>query len=152
MLSTVNGVLLMEFKVPITKIERLSSYPSLACAISCIFASVFARMYGKRPVYIVSTSIFLISCVWTATIKTNYNSFFAARFVSGLGLGAYEAIVLSSVGDMYFVRGSRWFLVPRSMTDFYTSGPSKRQTYRLLQRAGSWTCQFLPSSERLCRG
>ncbi|KAL2043855.1 hypothetical protein N7G274_003375 [Stereocaulon virgatum] len=108
-LSTVNGVLLLEFQTSITKVENLSSYPPLACAISCLFASVLARMIGKRPVYLMSTTIFLISTVWCALIGKDYGSFFAARFISGLGLGAYEAIVLSTVGDLYFVhqRGKR---------------------------------------------
>jgi MFS family permease len=61
-------------------------------------------MVGKRPVYLMSTTIFLISTVWCALIGKDYGSFFAARFISGLGLGAYEAIVLSTVGDLYLVR------------------------------------------------
>lgn len=61
-------------------------------------------MIGKRPVYLISTTLLLISTVWCALIKNDYGSFFAARFISGLGLGAYEAIALSSVGDLYFVR------------------------------------------------
>lgn len=85
------------------KIENLSSYPPLACAISCIFASVLARMIGKRTVYLISTTIFLISTVWCALTTMDYGSFFTARFISGLGLGAYEAIVLSTVGDLYIV-------------------------------------------------
>ena len=103
-LQTVNGILLLEFQTSITKVENLSSYPPLACAISCIFASVLARMIGKRPVYLISTTIFLISTVWCALTEKDYGSFFTARFISGLGLGAYEAIVLSTVGDLYFVR------------------------------------------------
>ena len=83
--------------------ENLSSYEPLAAAISCIFAVVLARMIGKRPVYLISTAFFLISSVWSSLVEKDYGSFFAARFISGLGLGAYEAIVLSSVGDLYFV-------------------------------------------------
>ena len=60
-------------------------------------------MIGKRPVYLISTAFFLISGVWSSLIEKDYGSFFGARFISGLGLGAYEAIVLSSVGDLYFV-------------------------------------------------
>lgn len=103
-LQTVNGVLQLEFQTSITKIENLSSYSPLASAVSCIFASVLARMIGKRPVYLISTTFFLISVIWCALIGKDYGSFFAARFIAGLGLGAYEAVVLSTVGDLYFVR------------------------------------------------
>lgn len=61
-------------------------------------------MVGKRPIYLIATTILLISVVWCALIEKDYGSFFAARFIAGLGLGAYEAIVLSTVGDLYFVR------------------------------------------------
>ena len=103
LLSTVNGVVTKEFDLPIMKIENLSSYPLLAAGVSCVFASVLARMIGKCPIDIASTTILLITMIWSATIGDNYDSFFAARFISGLGLGSYEALVLSSIGNMYFV-------------------------------------------------
>ncbi|KAI4193698.1 MAG: hypothetical protein LQ350_008194 [Teloschistes chrysophthalmus] len=109
LLSSVNGVVQAEFQLPILKIENLSSYPLLASGVACVFASVLARVVGKRPIYLFSTTILLVTVIWSAAIGTNYDSFFAARFISGLGLGAYEALVLSSIGDMYFVhqRGKR---------------------------------------------
>ena len=103
LLSTVNGVLAQEFGLPIEKIENLSSYPLLASGVTCALASILARIVGKRPIYVASTSILLITCVWSALIGKNYNSFFAARIISGIGLGTYEALVLSSIGDLYFV-------------------------------------------------
>ncbi|KAL8659426.1 MAG: hypothetical protein Q9202_007131 [Teloschistes flavicans] len=103
LLSTVNGIVQTEFQLPILKIENLSSYPLLASGVACVFASVLARVVGKRPIYIFSTTILLVTVIWSAAIGTDYDSFFAARFISGLGLGAYEALVLSSIGDMYFV-------------------------------------------------
>ena len=103
LLSTVNGVVQEEYEIPIMKIENLSSYPLLAAGVSCVFASVLARIIGKRPIYIASTTILLITVTWSAAIGDSYRSFFAARFISGLGLGSYEALVLSSIGDMYFV-------------------------------------------------
>ncbi|KAL8640746.1 MAG: hypothetical protein Q9228_002372 [Teloschistes exilis] len=103
LLSSVNGVVQTEFQLPILKIENLSSYPLLASGIACVFASVLARVVGKRPIYVFSTTILLVTVVWSAAIGTDYDSFFAARFISGSGLGAYEALVLSSIGDLYFV-------------------------------------------------
>ena len=102
LLSTVNGVLAQEFGLPIEKIENLSSYPLLVSGVTCAIASILARIVGKRPIYIASTSILLITCVWSALIEKDYGSFFAARLISGIGLGSYEALVLSSIGDMYF--------------------------------------------------
>lgn len=103
LLSTVNGILAEEFELSIEKIENLSSYPLLASGVTCAIASILARILGKRPIYIVSTSLLLATCIWSALIKRSYGSFFTARIISGVGLGSYEALVLSSIGDMYFV-------------------------------------------------
>ena len=130
LLSTVNGVLAVEFGLPIEKIENLSSYPLLASAVTCGIASILARIVGKRPIYVASTSILLITCIWSALIEKDYNSFFAARIISGIGLGSYEALVLSSIGDMYFV-SSRFYLGYVD-TDF-NIGPSARKASRVLE-------------------
>ena len=108
LLSTVNGVIAEEFGLPITKVENLSSYPLLASGITCPIASIVARYLGKRPIYLISTTLLLVTCVWSAMIKQNFESFFAARILSGVGLGTFEALVLSSIGDMYFVRLAYW--------------------------------------------
>ena len=103
LLSTVNGVVQTEFDVSILKVENLSSYPLLASGVACLFTSVLARLIGKRPIYLFSSAILLVTIIWSALIGTDYASFFAARFISGIGLGAFEALILSSIGDMYFV-------------------------------------------------
>ena len=67
-----NGVLAQEFGLPIEKIEDLSSYPLLASGITCGVASILARVVGKWPIYVASTSILLITCIWSALIEKNY--------------------------------------------------------------------------------
>ncbi|KAI4184143.1 MAG: hypothetical protein L6R41_004951 [Letrouitia leprolyta] len=111
LLSTVNAVLATEFERPIEEIEKLSSYPLLTSGATCAIASILAHHVGKRPIYIVSTIILCMTCLWSALIggKTQFRNFFAARILSGVGLGTFEALVLSSIGDLYFVhqRGKR---------------------------------------------
>ena len=140
LLSTVNGILAQEFGLPIEKIENLSSYPLLASAVTCAIASILARIVGKRPIYVASTSILLVTCIWSASIRKNFNSFFAARLISGIGLGSYEALVLSSIGDMYFAS-----LLP-SPGSFQSSdakqGSSTGQTSCLLEHHVPGTDQF----------
>ena len=84
------------------KIENLSSYPLLASGVTCGVASILARAVGKRPNYLASTRILLITCIWSALIGKDYGSFFAARLICRVGLRSCEALVLSSIGDMYF--------------------------------------------------
>lgn len=69
LLSTVIRVLAQDFELPIENIENLSLYPLLASGVTCGVASMLARIVGKRPVYVASTSFLLITCIWSALIE-----------------------------------------------------------------------------------
>lgn len=73
-----------------------------------ISVSAFSRKYGKRPVFLVST---LLDIVGTAVgeAKIDYNYLLAARIIQGFSTSAFESLIVSTVGDIYFVheRGLR---------------------------------------------
>lgn len=148
LLSTVNGVLAQEFGLPIEKIENLSSYPLLASGVTCAVASILARIVGKRPIYVASTTILLITCIWSALIGTDFDSFFAARLISGIGLGSYEALVLSSIGDMYFASESHFSKSCRGSNT--KPGSSTGKTSRVLEYNVPWTNSIESDHQRLC--
>lgn len=91
-----------DYKITILKAEKFSSYPFLATGCACAVASLFARTFGKRPIYLLSAILELVSCIWSA-VATSYGSQLGARILLGLGIGAFESVVLSSIGDLYFV-------------------------------------------------
>lgn len=68
----------------------------------------FSRKYGKRPVFLVST---LFDIIGTAIgqAKIDYKYLLAARIIQGFSTSAFESLIVSTVGDMYFVhqRGLR---------------------------------------------
>ena len=101
-LAVVTAELAAEFKVPIARAETTNTYWFLATAGACIFSSVSARLFGKRLIYLVAIAILFASATWTAA-ATTFNSILASRIVYGFGLGAFESLPWSSVGDMYFV-------------------------------------------------
>ena len=49
-----------------------------------------------------AAALLLATTIWTSRVNS-YRSFVAARVLEGLGNGPFESIVLSSVGDIYFV-------------------------------------------------
>ena len=55
-----------------------------------------------RPVYLLSAILELTAAIWNAT-ATSYGSLLGSRILYGLGLGAFEALVLATVGDIYYV-------------------------------------------------
>lgn len=81
---------------------RFAGWQFWPAAVAGLVGSAFARVWGKRPVYLFSIILLFIGGIWNA-LATSADSFLGARVLQGLGLGAFETIVPSSIGDMYFV-------------------------------------------------
>ncbi|KAI8657032.1 hypothetical protein LRP88_12345 [Fusarium phalaenopsidis] len=83
-------------------IAKLNGYMLLAVGAVSPFASAFARKYGKRPVFVLSSVIGLAGCL-VAEFSKNYNTLVAGRLLQGFGASAYESLCTSVVTDIYFV-------------------------------------------------
>ncbi|KAL2670505.1 hypothetical protein Neosp_014293 [[Neocosmospora] mangrovei] len=83
-------------------IAKLNGYMLLAIGAVSPLASAFARKYGKRPVFVLSSVIGLVGCL-VAEFSKNYNTLVAGRLLQGFGASAYESLCTSVVTDIYFV-------------------------------------------------
>ncbi|KAF8470681.1 major facilitator superfamily domain-containing protein [Kalaharituber pfeilii] len=109
-LAPVNGVLVEEFNTTYTVVANFSGYQFFASGAAGLLCEVMARLWGKRPIYFLSTAFLLAGTVWNAMVKSgDVGGFMGARVLQGVGLGAFETLVVSSIGDIYFVhqRGKR---------------------------------------------
>ena len=93
-----------ELGVSIAKVESFTSYSFISLGVGCALSAIFARVVGKRPVYLVSGVFGLAGAAWNAS-GTSYGSLLGSRILYGIGAGAFEALVLASIGDMYYVSG-----------------------------------------------
>jgi MFS family permease len=103
LLAPVTGVIAEEFRVSIEKSSLAAGYPLLAAGCMAYVSQIWAPIFGKRSNYIFSSLIYVATCAWCTQVRT-FGEFLAARTVQGLGNGAFESIVISSIGDLYFVR------------------------------------------------
>ncbi|KAK2595650.1 hypothetical protein QQS21_006621 [Conoideocrella luteorostrata] len=71
-------------------------------AIGCIFFVPLVHKFGRRPLYLFSTLLQLVSCIWFATTKTR-GDFIGSNILSGLGGAISETIVQITIADMFFV-------------------------------------------------
>ncbi len=81
----------------------------LLCTGACgPFVSALGRKYGKRPVYVAS-SIFGTVGIIISESASGYSTLLAGRILQGVGLAAYEALAIATIGDLFFVheRGPR---------------------------------------------
>ncbi|KAL6241457.1 hypothetical protein RBB50_011721 [Rhinocladiella similis] len=91
-----------------TAVAQLSGYMLLCTGACGPFVSALGRKYGKRPVYVLSSLFGTIGIIISES-ASGYNTLLAGRILQGVGLAAYEAIAIASIGDMFFVheRGPR---------------------------------------------
>ncbi|CCX33513.1 major facilitator superfamily domain-containing protein [Pyronema domesticum] len=106
--APITKIIVDEFHVSYTEVAKWSGWQFWASGIAGLIASAVSRIWGKRSVYLISILLCFAGALWNA-LATTPGSFAGARFIQGLGLGAFETIVPSSIGDMYFVheRGKR---------------------------------------------
>jgi MFS family permease len=91
-----------ELGITVNTLAQATAWLILTIGLSLFIANPLAKMYGKRPVYIVAIIIMFVGSVWGAA-TTKYNSFLASRIISGFGMAPYEVLVQCTIGDMYFV-------------------------------------------------
>ncbi|KAG8410653.1 hypothetical protein J3459_016996 [Metarhizium acridum] len=71
-------------------------------AIGCILLVPLVHKYGRRPLYLFSTILQLVSCVWYAETQTG-GDFIGSNLVSGVGGAISETIVQITIADLFFV-------------------------------------------------
>jgi MFS family permease len=91
-----------EFGVPIGNITLISGYQLLVAGATGPIVSACSRKWGKRPCFFFSSLFALIGTI-IGSATNNYNGLLAARIVQGFAISAYESLVISVIGDLYFV-------------------------------------------------
>ena len=91
------------FDTNFTQMALATGYHLLGVGAAGFLFVASARVYGKRHLYLLGTILIVISSAWGGAAGTNYKSLVWARIIQGVGLAPFEALVNSSVGDLYFV-------------------------------------------------
>ncbi|KAG4441455.1 hypothetical protein IFR05_003061 [Cadophora sp. M221] len=113
--------LAMEFHVDFSKLTDLISYPVLALGVGNIIWTPTAVCFGKRPVIIISTAIFLGCTIWSIKAKT-IDSLLASRVIACFGAGSIESIGPAIIADMY---RERYFATAMALFSLFLSGGSQ---------------------------
>ena len=70
-------------------------------ALGALFMEPFSRVFGRRPVYILSFLLVVVTSVAGAYCST-YGGQVTARFFNGFGLGSAVSIGASTITDLFF--------------------------------------------------
>ncbi|OAA60828.1 Major facilitator superfamily domain, general substrate transporter [Cordyceps fumosorosea ARSEF 2679] len=83
-------------------VAALTGVPLMLSALTGTAACVAARVWGRRPVYMLATGALFVGSVWNATAVDSYGSCMGARVVQGLAWGVFDTLVMTSIQDTYF--------------------------------------------------
>lgn len=97
------------YRVSYTAAAALTGVPLILSAFTGLFSLVTSRLCGKRPIYLVALLLLFIGTIWNTSVRTSYGQCLAARVFQGLGWGAFDTLVQSSIYDMFFVSSAPSF-------------------------------------------
>ncbi|KAI1817950.1 hypothetical protein GGS20DRAFT_574511 [Poronia punctata] len=101
-LLSFHGELAEEYNVDYTTAAALTGVPLMVSSVSGMSSTILAKIWGKRPVYLISTLLVFIGSAWDINTKGDYAQHMAARVIQGLGWGSFDALVLGSILDTFF--------------------------------------------------
>ncbi|KAI1645918.1 MFS general substrate transporter [Daldinia loculata] len=99
---SVNSVIAMGEWVSYTAAVALTAVPLMMSAITGLASLTISRIWGKRPVYLISMVMIFIGTAWNTRVRGDLAQNMAARIFQGLGWGAFDTLVLGSIHDTYF--------------------------------------------------
>ncbi|KAF3769321.1 hypothetical protein M406DRAFT_75803 [Cryphonectria parasitica EP155] len=88
--------------ITVEVLSQATAWLILTIGLSLFITNPLAKIFGRRPIYIISIFIMFATSVWGAAV-TNYSSFLASRIVAGIGMAPFEILVQCTIGDLYFV-------------------------------------------------
>ncbi|EGP86983.1 uncharacterized protein MYCGRDRAFT_43925 [Zymoseptoria tritici IPO323] len=94
-------------------ITALMTYPSMFMGIGNLILMPIAMSIGRRPVYLFSCALLVVSGIGAAYVK-NYNQHLAVRMILGLAAGQSEALVPMMIQEVHFLHERSTFLMWQS--------------------------------------
>jgi len=83
--------MIVDLHVTYTQLNRSMSVNFVGLAMGCVLFIPLAKKYGRRPVYIISTALMLVTSFWTSRIES-VAELYACNLLQGLAGATNEAI------------------------------------------------------------
>ncbi|KAI1813432.1 MFS general substrate transporter [Poronia punctata] len=91
-----------DYDVEVAQVSLTTGLYMLGLGIGCIIFSPTAILYGKRPVYLFSSILFILSAVWCALSPT-FTSLILARIFQGIAVSPVECLPSATIAEIFFL-------------------------------------------------
>ncbi|CAP85582.1 Pc20g02530 [Penicillium rubens Wisconsin 54-1255] len=90
------------YDVSTQQVAFTTGFYMLGLGLGSVVMSPTAILYGKRPVYLLGATLFVVSAVWCAA-SPNYPSLVVARIFQGLAVSPVECLPSATIAEIYFL-------------------------------------------------
>jgi MFS family permease len=88
--------MVVDLNVTYTQLNRAMSVNFVGLAMGCVLFIPLAKKFGRRPVYLVSTALMLVTSFWASKL-TRLSELYATNLLQGLAGATNESIVQITV-------------------------------------------------------
>ncbi|KAK6222289.1 hypothetical protein LQW54_000989 [Pestalotiopsis sp. IQ-011] len=103
------SIVAASFDVELTQVALLNGTLVMTLGASAYLCAPVAEIYGRRIVYLVTSLMMVVGCIWSSYART-YASLLGSRAFQGLGMGGFFSLAGTvSINDVFLVyeRGRR---------------------------------------------
>lgn len=91
-----------DYQVPVHQVSLTVGLYMMGLGLGSVVASPTAILYGKRPVYITSAVLFILTSVWCA-LSPSFPSLIVARILQGVAVSPVECLPSATVAEIFFL-------------------------------------------------
>ncbi len=90
------------YNVTVPQVALTTGLYMMGLGLGSVVASPTAILYGKRPVYLISALLFVITSVWCAA-SPSYTSLVLARILQGMSVSPVECLPSATIAEIFFL-------------------------------------------------
>ncbi len=90
------------YRVTIPQVALTTGLYMMGLGLGSVVFSPTAIIYGKRPVYLVGITLFIITSIWCA-LSPNYASLVVARIFMGLAVSPVECLPSATIAEIFYL-------------------------------------------------
>ncbi|KAI1140982.1 MFS general substrate transporter [Hypoxylon sp. FL0543] len=91
-----------DYHIDVADVSLTTGLYMMGLGIGCVIFSPTAILYGKRPVYLYSAILFVVSAVWCA-LSPNFTSLILARIFQGIAVSPVECLPSATIAEIFFL-------------------------------------------------
>jgi hypothetical protein len=90
------------YHVSIPRVALTTGLYMMGLGVGSVVASPTAILYGKRPVYLVGSILFVATSIWCAS-SPSYASLVVARVLQGIAVSPVECLPSATIAEIFFL-------------------------------------------------